>query len=80
MVGVVGHGHGFLEALGFVIDSSRPYRVHITPIAFRLGVHSWVAVDLRGGGNQQACAFGLGQTQAIMYTQRPYFEGLDRNF
>jgi hypothetical protein len=42
---IVGHDHGFREAFSFVVNPSRPHRVNVTPIAFRLGVHQRVAVD-----------------------------------
>ena len=80
MKSMISHGNGFLKALGFVVYSSWPYGVYITPIRFWLWVHTWVAIHLRGGGNHETCALGFGQTKAIMDTQRTYFEGLDRNF
>ena len=36
VITVVGHGHGFGESFGFVVNAARADRIHIAPIGFRL--------------------------------------------
>ena len=46
VIAVVGHGHGFGEPFGFVVNSARANRVYIAPVAFGLRVNQRVAVYL----------------------------------
>ena len=66
VVAVVGHRHGFLESLGFVIDASRSDGVHVAEVLLMLRVHLWIAIDLAGRSDGDPGSFVLGQTQAIV--------------
>ena len=55
----------FRTALAFVVAGPRPDRIDVAPVAFRLRVHFRVAVDLGGGGLQDAGAGALGQPQHV---------------
>ena len=79
VVTMVGHGHGFLESLGFVIDASRSDGVHVAEVLLMLRVHLWIAIDFTGRSDGDPGSFVLGQTQAIVDSQRSNFQGLDWN-
>ena len=70
---VVGHGHGLREALGLVVDAARAHRVHVAPVVLALRVDEGIAVDLGGGGEQEARLLGLGQAQALWVPRLPTF-------
>ena len=80
MIGVVGHGHGLLESLRFVVNAAGSNGVDMAPILLVLGMHLGVAVYLTGAGNQHAGAFGLGQSKAVVDTQRSHLQGLNGDF
>ncbi len=80
MVGVVGHGDGFHEAFGFVVNAARPHRIDIAPVALGLRVFEGVAIDFGGRGDEDAGVFGFGQSEEVVRTQSAYFEGLDGHF
>ena len=46
VVGMVGHRHRLLKALGFVVHAAGTNRVHIAPVVFGLRMHQGVAVNL----------------------------------
>ncbi len=60
MRAVVGHGHRFHEALGFIVDAAHADRVDVAPVGFFLGVLQGVAIYFGGGGYQDSGAFGAG--------------------
>jgi hypothetical protein len=74
---MVGHGHGFLKTFGFVINAAGADGVDVPPIFFRLGVDTRIAIDLRGRGDEDAGAFGFGETQTVVGPERAYFKGLN---
>jgi hypothetical protein len=80
VVAVVGHDDGFGEALGFVVDAAGADGVDVAPVGFDLRMDEGVAVDLGGGGEQEARALGLGQAEGVVGAQRADLEGLDRQF
>ena len=59
---MIRHRHRLGEALGLVVDATRPNRVHIAPVRLGLGMLQWVAVDLRRRRKQVPGPLGLGQT------------------
>ena len=75
---VVGHRHGLGEALGLVVDAARPDRVDVAPVVLALRVHERIAVDLRGRGEQEAGALGLGQAERVVGAERADLQRLDR--
>ena len=64
VIAVIGHRHGLGEALGLVVDPARADRVDVAPVGLLLRVLQGVAVDLRGGGDDEARALGLRQARA----------------
>jgi hypothetical protein len=74
---VVGHGHGFGEALGLVVDPADPHRVHVAEVALRLRALLGITVALRGAGQQKARALRLRQPQGLVGTERADLEDLD---
>jgi hypothetical protein len=54
---MISHGHGFLKSFGLVVHAAGPYGVDIAPVFFRLRVNEGVAIDLRGGGNEDPRLF-----------------------
>ena len=63
LLAVVGHRQGLGVPLGLVVDASRADRVHVAPVLLGLRVDLRVAVDLAGGGEQEAGPVGLGQPE-----------------
>ena len=78
LLAVVGHGHGFGEALGLVVDAARADRVDVAPVALGLRVDQRVAVDLGGGGQEEPRALELGQAERVVRAERADLERLDR--
>jgi hypothetical protein len=76
---MIGHGDGFLESFGLVVNAAGSYGVDISPVFFRLRVYEGVSIDLGRGGYEDPCMFGLCETQAVVRTQGAHFEGLDRD-
>src|ERR1700677_1958307 len=66
LLAVVGHRQRLGVALGLVVDAAWPDRVDVTPVALRLWMFQRVAVDLAGGGDQEARALGLGQPERVV--------------
>ena len=54
VVAVIGHHRGLGEALGFVVDGSRPDGIDIAPVGLDLGMHFGVAIALGGGSMEVA--------------------------
>ena len=77
MEAVIGHGDGFGEALGFVVDAAGAHRIDVAPVVLALRVHEGIAVDLRGGGEEEAGAPGLGEAESAIGPERADLEGLD---
>jgi hypothetical protein len=55
----------FRGALALVVAGARAGAVDPAAVTFRLGVHFGVAVNLAGGGQQEAGALLLGETQQV---------------
>jgi len=53
------------------------HRIHVPPVAFRLGVDPWIAVHLRRGGQEEASLLCQGQPQGVQGAQAPHLHGLD---
>ena len=79
VLAVVGHGQRFREALGLVVDAPHTDRVDVAPVAFRLRVDQWVAVNLGGGRQEESRAFCPGQTERVVCAQGAYLQDLDRH-
>ena len=79
VVPVIGEGDRLGEPLGLVVDAPRPDGVHVAPVRLRLRVHHRVAVDLAGGGEEEAGALRLGQAQAVVGAEAADLERLDRH-
>ena len=76
-MGVIRHRHRFGESLGFVVDTSWPDGVHISPVRLGLRMHERVAVDLRGRSHEELRTLGLGQSETVVGPQTSDLEGLD---
>jgi hypothetical protein len=66
LLAVVGHRQRLGVALGLVVDAARADRVDVAPVLLVLRVHLRVAVDLRGGGDEEAGAVLLGQPERVV--------------
>ena len=77
LLAVVGHRQRLGVALGLVVDAARPDRVDVPPVLLGLGVDVGVAVDLGGGGEEEARPLALGQAEGVVRPQRPDLEGGD---
>ena len=76
---VIGHRHGLGKTLGFVVTAARADGVDVAPVFFGLRMHQRVAVNFRGGGDQEARVFVLGQAERLVRAQRADLQGLDRD-
>src|ERR1700723_2149419 len=47
VIAVVSHGHGFAEALGFIVNRTRTDGIHVSPVSFFLRMLQGIAVALR---------------------------------
>ena len=79
MVAVVGHGDGFRETLGFIIDTARSNGVHIAPVVFGLRMDERVAIALGSRGEDEGGAFILGQTERVVRSERADFQRRNRD-
>ena len=77
---MIGHGHGFLKPFRFIVHTTGPDGVYITPIFFRLRVNQRIAIDLRGRGDEHPRLFRLGKTQTVVGAQRADLQCLDGYF
>src|SRR5680860_143817 len=75
---VIRHHHRFREALGFVVDATRPDRIDVPPIALWLGMDFGIAVDLRGRSHEEPGRLRLGETQCVQRAERAYLQGVYR--
>ena len=80
MVPVVGHGDGFGEPLGLVVNTPRADGVHMAPVVLGLGMDLGIPVDLRGGGQEEPGAVGLRQAQGVVGSEAPHLQRLDGKF
>ena len=79
MEAVVGHRHGLGEALGLVVHAARADRVDVAPVVLALRMDERIAVDLGGGGEQEARLLGLGQAERVVRAEAADLERLDRH-
>ena len=75
---VLGHGQGLGEPLGLVVDAARAHRVDVAAVVLRLGVDQGFAVDLAGGGEQEAGPVLPGQHQQAAGPLAAHGQGLQR--
>jgi hypothetical protein len=54
MIAMIGHGNGFGEAFGFVVNGARTGRVNMPPIGLLLRMFLGVAVYFGSRGQQEA--------------------------
>ena len=78
VIAVVGHGHGFGETLGFIVNAARADGVDIAPVGLGLRMFERVAVTFGSGREQELCAFGLGEAEGVVRAERADLERLDR--
>lgn len=74
---MVGHRHGFCEALRFIINTTGADGVDIAPIIFALWMDQWIAVALAGGGDEKGRFLGFGKPKGVMRSERSYLQCLD---
>ena len=67
---MVRHRQGLGVPLGLVVHATRPDRVHIAPVGFRLRVDEWVAVHLARRREQEARALPLREAERIVGSVR----------
>src|SRR5437868_13899942 len=77
MIAVIGHGDGFREALGLIVDTARSDSIDATPILFTLRRNFRIAVAFAGRREKKLGLFRERQSQGIMRAQGTHFEGLD---
>ena len=66
LLAVVGHRQRLGVALGLVVDAARADRVDVAPVGLGLRVYLRIAVDLAGGGDQEAGAMALGEAERVV--------------
>ncbi len=71
---VIVEEEGFCDTFSFIITAARADGIDVAPVAFHLGVDCRIAVDLRGGGLQDACADAFGQAEGV---ECAHYIGLD---
>ena len=59
MGSVVGHGHGFGKAFGFVVAAAGADGIDIAPIVFALRVDQGIAVAFAGAGEEEPSFFPM---------------------
>ena len=74
----VGLGERLRVPLAFVVDAARADGVDVPDVLLDLRMHQRIAVDLAGGGEDEAGAVPLGQLQAVLGAERSGPERLDR--
>ena len=74
ILAVIVHHQGFRHPFAFVIAAPNPDGIDVPPIPLRLGVDLGIAIDLRGGRQEDAGLHPLGQPQHV---ERPQHVGLD---
>ena len=74
VIPVIGHRHRLGEALGFVVDAARADRVDVAPVAFLLRMLQRIAVDLRGGRDDEARVLRLCEPQRLVRAERADFQ------
>ena len=80
VLAVVGHGQRLGEALGFVVATARADGVHVAPVFLGLRMHERIAVNLRGGGDEEAGVLVLRQAERLVRAERADLQRLDREF
>ena len=80
VVAVIGHGHGFGVAFGFVVNAARADRIHVAPVTFGLRADLRIAVTFGSGGEEIRSFFGERQAQGIVRAERADFQSLNRVF
>ena len=75
---VIGHGHGFGEALGFVVAAAHADRIDVAPVALALRMLLRIAVDFAGAGEEEARILQLRQAQRVVRAERADLERLNR--
>ena len=69
---------GFSDAFALVVTGANADRIHTSAITLGLGMHVWIAIDLTGGGEQQAGLYAAGQAQHVVRAKETGFGGFDR--
>ena len=70
VIAVIGHGDGFGEALGFVVDRARADGIHVAPVGFFLRMLERIAVALGGGRDQILRAVFVGDVEGVKGSER----------
>ena len=77
---MVGHGHGFAKALGFVINRAWADGIDVSPIGFFLRMLQRIAVAFRGGRRQIFRPVFTSHIQSMKRTPRSHLQGFDSMF
>ncbi len=72
MVAVIGHGHGFRVAFGFVIHPARTDGIYMPPVGFRLGGDLRITVAFTCGSKKELGFFGKRESKSIMRAEGAY--------
>ena len=75
---MVGESHRFGKPLGLIIHAPNTDRIHVSPVAFRLGMDQGVAVNFRGAGQKEFRSAAPRQSQCFVSSQRTDLESLNR--
>src|SRR6266568_6399942 len=74
MVAVIGHGKGFGESLGLVVNRARTDGIDVAPVGFLLRVFEWIAVTLGSRRNQIFGAILLRDLENVQRSERAHFQ------
>ncbi len=77
VLAVVGHGHGFGKALGFVVAAAGADGVDVAPVGFFLGMLEGIAIALAGRGEQEAGIVSPGDLKEVAGGGGAGLEGFD---
>src|SRR6185295_20356757 len=69
MIPVISHRHRLAESLGFVVYTTRPHRIYVTPVFFGLRVNLRITIDLGGRRQEETRALRFRQTQRLVSPQ-----------
>src|SRR5579859_415840 len=78
MIAMVSHDHRFSKAFGLVVHGAGTDWINIAHIFLALWVLQRIAVDLRGGGQQESGLMCQGDAKRIVGAKRTHFERLNR--
>src|SRR5680860_673977 len=77
MEAMISHSHRLGKAFCLVVNAPWTDGIYMSPVALRLRVHLWIAVDLGGRCQQEAGALCLREPQRLVGTERTHLQRLN---